>query len=45
MRPVLHGMVQFVELKRTELDLNDFASMNEALDIERENTRRAQEES
>ena len=40
MRPVLRGMVQYIELHRTNLDLNDWAEMNEAIDVEQENQRR-----
>jgi hypothetical protein len=39
MRPILRGMCHYTELKLTTLDLNDFATMNDALDVEEENQR------
>jgi hypothetical protein len=39
MRPVLRGLCKFEELKLTNLDLCDFADMNEALDVEEMNKR------
>lgn len=43
MRPVVRGLVPFVELKRTSIDLCDIAMMNEALDVEDENRARVAE--
>lgn len=37
MRPVLSGMCKYESLKDTTLDLEDFAAMNEALDVKEEN--------
>lgn len=40
MRPVLRGMVQYIELLDTRLTLEDFARMNDAIDVEEENRAR-----
>lgn len=42
MRPVLRGLCKFESLKDGTLDLYDIAVMNEALDVELENTLRSQ---
>ena len=34
MRPVLRGLCKYESLKGFELDLHDFAVMNEAIDVE-----------
>ncbi len=41
MRPVLRGMVRFESLKDGSVDLADLALLNEALDVEAENSYRA----
>lgn len=40
MRPVLRGLCLYTDLTRDELDLNDIANMNEAMDVEEENRMR-----
>lgn len=40
MRPVLRGMCKFESLLDGTLDLNAIADLNEAIDVEEENTRR-----
>lgn len=37
MRPVLAGLVGYEELKRRRLDLCDWATMHDALDVQQEN--------
>ena len=44
MRPVLRGMCKYESLKDGTISLFDIAKMNEALDVEAENTRRIQAE-
>lgn len=41
MRPVLAGLCRYEALHDTRLTLEDFADMNEALDVQAENTRRS----
>jgi len=41
LRPVINGMCKFESLKDGTLDLEDIATMNEALDVTHENDRRA----
>lgn len=41
MRPVLRGLCRYESLVEGKLRLIDFARMNEALDVEAENQRRA----
>lgn len=41
MRPVLRGMCKYESLIDCTLDLADIARMNEALDVQDENTERA----
>ncbi len=43
MRPVLRGLCKYESLKDGVLHLVDIARMNEALDVEAENQRRASE--
>lgn len=43
MRPVLHGLCRMESLYGTELSLEDFALMNDALDAKAENELRATE--
>jgi hypothetical protein len=43
MRPVLERLCQYESLKDGTLDLADIAEMNEALDCQAENMRRAYE--
>jgi len=40
MRPVLHGLCKYESLKGTELDLADFAVMNDAIDVDEINQKR-----
>lgn len=40
MRPVLAGICRYESLHDRSLSLNDFANMNEAMDVHAENTRR-----
>jgi hypothetical protein len=42
-RPVLEGIVRYESMISTELDLNDWANMNDALDVRDENRRRLDE--
>lgn len=42
MRPILRGLCSYESLKNGVLDLADFALMNQAIDVELENTRRLQ---
>lgn len=42
MRPVLRGMVRLESLKDGSVDLEDIAMANEAIDVEQENSARAQ---
>lgn len=44
MRPVIAHLCSYAELKGTRLDLNDFAIMNEALDVFEENKAKQQSE-
>lgn len=44
MRPVLAGVCRMESLKDTALDLEDFALMNEALDVQAENQYRLRKE-
>ncbi|WP_156908136.1 DUF6889 family protein [Desulfovibrio cuneatus] len=41
LRPVLQGMCRFESLKDSTLSLADVALMNDALDVQQENERRA----
>lgn len=41
MRPVIHGLCRMESLYGTELSLEDFALMNDALDAKAENELRA----
>ena len=41
MRPVLRGLCKYESLRDGTLGLEDVAIMNEALDVEEENTHRA----
>lgn len=43
MRPVLEGLCRYESLKDGTLDLADIARMNEAIDVQAENTARVQE--
>jgi len=43
MRPVLHGMIRYTDLLDGSLNLVDIARMNDAIDIQAENRRRAEE--
>lgn len=43
MRPVLHGMIRYPDLLDGSLNLVDIARMNDAIDIQAENRRRAEE--
>lgn len=43
MRPVIKGMCRYAELKDGSLDLNDVATMNEAIDVDEENRARVTE--
>jgi hypothetical protein len=43
LRPIHAGFASFEALHRTELDLNDFAEMNEYLDVLDENRSRMQD--
>lgn len=43
MRPVLRGLCKYESLKDGSLDLEDIALMNDALDVQDENERRAYE--
>jgi hypothetical protein len=43
MRPVLAGLCRYESLYDRTLSLDDFSRMNEALDVQAENTRRQQE--
>ncbi len=43
LRPVLHGMCRYGELKDGTLSLDDVCLMNLALDVREENERRAYE--
>jgi hypothetical protein len=43
LRPVLCGLCRYESLKSGELDLEDIALMNEALDVKTENDYRASE--
>jgi hypothetical protein len=43
LRPVLRGMCRMESVHGTELDLHDFAMMNEAIDVFEENQMRVQE--
>lgn len=43
MRPVLANVCQYVWLSRGSVDLVDVARMNDALDVQAENDRRAAE--
>lgn len=43
LRPVMRGMCRFESIKDGTLDLADFCLMNDALDVDNENTRRAHE--
>jgi hypothetical protein len=43
LRPVLHGMCRYAELKDGSLSLDDVCLMNLALDVREENERRAYE--
>ena len=40
-RPVVKGLLHIKDLKSGEVDLNDVADLNEALDVMEENERRA----
>lgn len=40
MRPVLKGMCKYESLKNGDLDLEDIARMNAAMDVEAENENR-----
>lgn len=42
LRPVIEGMCSYESLKNGALDLEDFALMNDALDVKAENERRYQ---
>jgi hypothetical protein len=42
MRPVLRGMCKYESLIRCEVDLEDIARMNAAIDVEIENENRRQ---
>ena len=44
MRPVLAGLCKYESLRDGTLDLDDIDSMNHAMDIEAENTRRMRDE-
>lgn len=41
LRPVLRGLCKYESLKDGTLDLNDVATMNDAIDVDEENRRRA----
>lgn len=43
MRPILRGLCDYSELNHTNLDLCDFAMMNDALDVEAENKLKSME--
>ena len=43
LRPVLRGCCRYESLKDGSLDLLDIVKLNEAMDVEQENTRLAQE--
>ncbi len=43
MRPILNGMCKYESLKNCELDLEDFARMNDTLDVKEENEYRHRE--
>lgn len=43
LRPVLKGMCRYSELKDGTLDLNDVATMNDAIDVDEENRARVTE--
>lgn len=45
LRPVVKGMCRYESLKNGELDLEDVALMNDALDVVAENERLAMEKS
>lgn len=40
MRPVMRGLISYERLRDCSIDLADIAEMNEAIDVEEENTRR-----
>ena len=44
MRPVLRGMCSYESLKDGTLDLLDIVLLNEAIDVENENTRRMRQD-
>ncbi len=44
MRPVMHGLCRYESLKGTELDLADFARMNDAIDIDEVNRKKLAEQ-
>lgn len=39
MRPVMRGLIPYTALLDGSVDLGDIADMNEAIDVEEENTR------
>lgn len=43
LRPITRGFCSYVELKLTNLDLHDFAVMNDAIDVEENNRKRINE--
>lgn len=43
MRPVLAGAIRYESLKDCSVDLEDISRLNEALDVQAENERRAYE--
>lgn len=43
MRPVLAGAIRYESLKNCDVNLEDIARINEALDVQAENERRAYE--
>lgn len=42
MRPVLRGLVDYRAIHDASISMEDFARMNEALDVEAENRRRVE---